>query len=171
MNLEAYVLLLPFVVLKGPTSWSEMELGMCNTQTSYVHENIGIRTLVLVACSHLFFTAKYNNIGSTTLNISHGRVYQGAQLGRLLFRGCKKLESCCCDRQGMRHGMPPTNHILYVASFEGILRVHLLSPCGAPARKDCFPEGWVWLRIRQEGPGPCFHLPGQPILKFRFIEP
>ena len=34
---------------------------------------------------------------------------------------------------------------------------------------------WVWLKINQEGQtagfGPCFHLPGQPILEFRFLEP
>ena len=34
---------------------------------------------------------------------------------------------------------------------------------------------WVWLRIKQEGQtagfSPCFHLPGQPILEFRFCEP
>ena len=33
---------------------------------------------------------------------------------------------------------------------------------------------WVWLKIKQEGQtagfGPCFHLPGQPILEFRFFE-
>ena len=34
---------------------------------------------------------------------------------------------------------------------------------------------WVWLKMKQEGQtagfGPCFHLPGQPILEFRFFEP
>ena len=34
---------------------------------------------------------------------------------------------------------------------------------------------WVWLKIKREGQtagfGPCFHLPGQPILEFRFFEP
>ena len=33
---------------------------------------------------------------------------------------------------------------------------------------------WVWLKIKQgqtAGVGPCFHLPGQPILEFRFFEP
>ena len=34
---------------------------------------------------------------------------------------------------------------------------------------------WVWLKIHQEGQtagfGPRFHLPGQPILEFRFFEP
>ena len=34
---------------------------------------------------------------------------------------------------------------------------------------------WVWLKIKQEGQtagfGPCFHLPGQPILEFRLFEP
>ena len=33
----------------------------------------------------------------------------------------------------------------------------------------------MWLKIKQEGQtagvGPCFHLPGQPILEFRFFEP
>ena len=34
---------------------------------------------------------------------------------------------------------------------------------------------WVWLKIKQEGRVPqvwypCFHLPGQPILEFRFFE-
>ena len=32
---------------------------------------------------------------------------------------------------------------------------------------------WVWLKINQEGQtacfGPCFHLPGQPMLQFRFF--
>ena len=36
--------------------------------------------------------------------------------------------------------------------------------------------GRVWLKIRRSegqtaGCGPCFHLPGQPILEFRFFEP
>ena len=34
---------------------------------------------------------------------------------------------------------------------------------------------WLWLKIKQQGQtaglGPCFHLPGQPILEFRFLEP
>ena len=34
---------------------------------------------------------------------------------------------------------------------------------------------WVWLKIKEEGQtagfGPCFHLPGQPILEFHFFEP
>ena len=34
---------------------------------------------------------------------------------------------------------------------------------------------WVWLKIKEEGQtadfGPCFHLPGQPILEHRFFEP
>ena len=35
-------------------------------------------------------------------------------------------------------------------------------------------SNWVWLKIKQEGQtagfGPCFHLPGQPILEYRFFE-
>ena len=34
---------------------------------------------------------------------------------------------------------------------------------------------WAWLKIKDLGQtagfGPCFHLPGQPILEFRFFEP
>ena len=50
---------------------------------------------------------------------------------------------------------------------------------GQPPR-NCFVgppslDTWVWLKIKQEGQtagvGPCFHLPGQPILEFRFFEP
>ena len=36
-------------------------------------------------------------------------------------------------------------------------------------------ESWMWLKIKQEGQtagfGPCFHLPGQAILDFRFFQP
>ena len=44
-----------------------------------------------------------------------------------------------------------------------------------PASKPkAFGVTWLWLKIKQEGQtaglGPCFHLPGQPILEFRFLE-
>ena len=42
-----------------------------------------------------------------------------------------------------------------------LVRVNMIAPI------------WVWLKVKQEGQtagsGPCFHLPGQPMLEFRFF--
>ena len=49
-----------------------------------------------------------------------------------------------------------------------------LSKSTRPSRHPSDCHIWVWLKLKQEGQtaafGPCFHLPGHPILVFRFFD-
>ena len=68
-------------------------------------------------------------------------------------------------------------HFAQCAAFHGELRE---APHGLAMASWSFPSakavelGKVWLKIKRSegqtaGFGPCFHLPGQPILEFRFF--
>ena len=50
-----------------------------------------------------------------------------------------------------------------------------VEPPNLPLRKTRQALFWLWVKIKKGGQtagvGPCFHLPGQAMLEFRFVEP
>ena len=95
-------------------------------------------------------------------------------------RTLRPVESDTLTSGGFPFGVPqnqPTRgslkkrHIRPTSKGVPSKKTHSTNQQGGSLKK--FLRIWVWLKIKQEGQtagfGPCFHLPGQPIVEFRFF--
>ena len=81
----------------------------------------------------------------------------------------KQVKSAAATSRSSKRPKKPQAHALPIG------RCSFPAPKGPEAISELQRSLGIWLKIHQQGQtagvGPCVHLPGQPILEYRFSEP